>query len=1071
MANYNLTNQEIKDTFKQLAQVSSSLTLGDLGLETQNFILDGTGSLKTTLQVSSSYAYSSSRALVANNAISATNADTASFFGEGIVTASSVASTITFTKDNGTTFDITVAQSGSVESASYANFASNAESASYATSASAAIYSVSSSYSIKSGLADNATNATTSSHAVSALSASYAISASHSEEADHAALADDLVINVKNLSGETLAKGTAVHATGVTGENVTVIKADASIAGNMPAVALLNEQLADNATGQAIIGGRLIGVDTSALAAGESVYVGIEGALTSTKPTGSLLIQNIGTAAKINASDGEIIIQGAGRSNDLPNLTAGYAWVGDSNGVPQAVTTSSFANVASALTASYVNPLNQDVTVNGIISASGDISGSRIAAANGFTTSQASNFGAIGTLSQTIVGTATIDMSNSVFSGLTIGSAALPTRAPGITMYTSHSAFAAGFNYAGITINDGDNNTTFYGNKVNAGGSGAVAPADKAAFVIQAGVTADSTTGDNTTFAINNDNGLPTFTKTLRTLKNISGSGGVSAAGGFTGSLNGDVVSTGTSTFNDISVTGTGSFAYIESVTGSAKIVGESFIVLQNDTPALRYAGIKVYDSGSSAATASLEWDGLSDNWIIAEESGNTGVVLTGVTGSRGSEALPTINSLQKGAGHHSLTNSNITDDGSSVGIDSDTNITGSVGIDGAVIGTGTIQVDNATGFRIGTNTDPQQYASSINYFDSQKYTGNLYASYQLVDAASGSATDHFDAQIEVSTFTSLDGSNPVFRIKGGGDNGTKDNTIVWTSLAKPYAHFTKQSVFESPLTASAVLSASAGIIGDVTGTASSATSASFATQANSASYVNPLVQDVDVTGGIDLSGTVVSTNSTGFTVGSSTSANQFASSINYYDDQAFTGNHYSAFQLVNNASGSDKFATQMEVTAYSGLDGSAPVFRINGGGNNGATGNTILWSSLNKPQAHFSKESKFLRRTYGSVVSQSIATGVTSSIDTSLGNFYTETLVSGSALHISASNLEPGQTFMLKTIQPGTGYGTITFSPVFNFAGGTAPTATEAANAIDVYTFVAFDQSNVYTTQLANMS
>ena len=40
MANYNLTNQEIKDTFKQLAQVSSSLTLGDSGLETQNFILD-----------------------------------------------------------------------------------------------------------------------------------------------------------------------------------------------------------------------------------------------------------------------------------------------------------------------------------------------------------------------------------------------------------------------------------------------------------------------------------------------------------------------------------------------------------------------------------------------------------------------------------------------------------------------------------------------------------------------------------------------------------------------------------------------------------------------------------------------------------------------------------------------------------------------------------------------------------------------------------------------------------------------------------------------------------------------
>ena len=306
MANYNLTNQEIKDTFQQLAQVSGS------GLpDNKNYILDGTGSLKTSLELTASLATSASHAIIADSSISATNADTASFFGEGIVTASAVASTITFTKDNGTTFDITVAQSGSVESASYAAFASNAESASYATSASSALYSVSGSsslYAVSSSYALDSVSSSAALYSISASAAIRAVSSSHALEADHAAQADDLLINVKNLSGETLAKGTAVHATGVTGENVTVIKADASIPGNMPAVAVLNEELTDNSVGEAIIAGRLIGIDTSALAAGASVYVNTEGNLTSTKPTGSLLIQNIGTAAKIDASDGEVII-------------------------------------------------------------------------------------------------------------------------------------------------------------------------------------------------------------------------------------------------------------------------------------------------------------------------------------------------------------------------------------------------------------------------------------------------------------------------------------------------------------------------------------------------------------------------------------------------------------------------------------------------------------------------------------------------------------------------------------------------------------------------------------------
>ena len=69
MANYNLTNQEIKDSFQQLVQVSSSLSPGE-----KNYLLDGTGSLVPSLDLTSSLATSASHALLADSTLSATSA-------------------------------------------------------------------------------------------------------------------------------------------------------------------------------------------------------------------------------------------------------------------------------------------------------------------------------------------------------------------------------------------------------------------------------------------------------------------------------------------------------------------------------------------------------------------------------------------------------------------------------------------------------------------------------------------------------------------------------------------------------------------------------------------------------------------------------------------------------------------------------------------------------------------------------------------------------------------------------------------------------------------------------------
>ena len=142
---------------------------------------------------------------------------------------------------------------------------------------------------------------------------------------------ENIYARVKNASGGILYKGTPVHAVSgsSSGQVNPVIAASASDASTMPATFILNEDLADEAEGQAIIAGHITQVDTSAFNVGDVVYVGESGGYTNVKPTGSAnLIQNLGVVTKVHASNGSGVIYGSGRSNDVPNLPVGKIWVG-----------------------------------------------------------------------------------------------------------------------------------------------------------------------------------------------------------------------------------------------------------------------------------------------------------------------------------------------------------------------------------------------------------------------------------------------------------------------------------------------------------------------------------------------------------------------------------------------------------------------------------------------------------------------------------------------------------------------------------------------------------------------
>ena len=152
--------------------------------------------------------------------------------------------------------------------------------------------------------------------------------------------ATQIVQNARKGSAGTINKGDAVYLSGynVGASVIEVELADSDSAGTMPAVGIANDTITNGATGQVILLGRLASFDTSAYSVGDWLYISGTGTtgntLTTTKPVGAAFIQKVGVVARSNASTGAILVQGAGRTNDIPNFTAADKyWYGGTGGV------------------------------------------------------------------------------------------------------------------------------------------------------------------------------------------------------------------------------------------------------------------------------------------------------------------------------------------------------------------------------------------------------------------------------------------------------------------------------------------------------------------------------------------------------------------------------------------------------------------------------------------------------------------------------------------------------------------------------------------------------------------
>ncbi len=544
---------------------------------------------------------------------------------------------------------------------------------------------------------------------------------------------------------------------------------------------------------------------------------------------------------------------------------------------------------------------------------------------------------------------------NSSVPTVRVGDSTSPTGTPNVNLYNDYSGSAAKF--ANITISDTSGTYArpmLLGRFSNANSIGNVAGDP---YTVLAG-GADG--GEFLHWGLIMDQ-----SGDLKLLKEVAMRSGAN----ITGSL--DI--SGAITASNASFT-SASIGYLQTVTGSATIIGSQYVVLNADSPTARFAGIKVYDSGSGL-TGSFEWDSVDDNWIQVETGGSSAGMLTGISGSKGSEAYPSVNTLLKGTGNHTVVDSSITDDGT-VKINSNTQITGSADINGILSLPG---ISNVSASIVA--------AENVAAFP---FTGSAEISGSLV------LTGSLGIQGQSNIYGQFIQNTGQIQALGG--NGANNISIGNTGYGLQYPSV---NVF----TDSASYAASGGV------------------------YASHRIED---RGTGDFATLALSTFNAGDS-GNLAFETQFNNDVVWWISDA-----------------QDRFHIEKELKAKYGaqITGSLIV-----------TGSQTLTGSL-----------AIDGQVTGGVTSLTIAS-TTASMDFNDGNFFNLTLANGVDTHLDATNVAAGQTITLTVTNNATGAGTLSFSPDFKFADGTAPTVTAAVDAVDILTFVTTDATSVYGTGLLNFS
>ncbi len=191
---------------------------------------------------------------------------------------------------------------------------------------------------------------------------------------------------------------------------------------------------------------------------------------------------------------------------------------------------------------------------------------------------------------------------------------------------------------------------------------------------------------------------IQSFTSSINTrVNNLESADLIFATTGSNTFKGNQIVSASMYVTGDLVVYGTSS---IQNISASIVSIGTNIVQLNTATPAVRFAGLQVIDSGSTAMSASLFWDSVNNHWIYQRESGAVyggGMLISGPRnlGALGDEVGMTNNRLAMGIGGDHISSSNIYHDSTTTSFANNVEITGSATI--AILNAGNGIVSGST--------------------------------------------------------------------------------------------------------------------------------------------------------------------------------------------------------------------------------------------------------------------------------------------------------------------------------------------------------------------------------------
>lgn len=151
----------------------------------------------------------------------------------------------------------------------------------------------------------------------------------------------------------------------------------------------------------------------------------------------------------------------------------------------------------------------------------------------------------------------------------------------------------------------------------------------------------------------------------------------------------------------DLIVAGSSS---IQNISSSIVNIADNIITVNALNPSIRFGGLAVIDSGSSPqVSGSILFDSVNDQWLFVYQNQSTitsSLFLMGpeTINNLGGEAYLTQNRIPKGTGIEHLNDSNITDTGTKVSINSNTEVTGTLVVTQNISSPNITAIQTATG-------------------------------------------------------------------------------------------------------------------------------------------------------------------------------------------------------------------------------------------------------------------------------------------------------------------------------------------------------------------------------------